>query len=256
MLSKAQISLIRLLEQKKHRDSHKLFIAEGSKLVTDLLNYQWPIYKLFITNNLLRELPVGHFKHVEHVEVCNNNELKRISKMSSPAPVIAIAKQRTEELHIKDVSQGLVLAIDYIQDPGNFGNIIRICDWFGIEHLICSNGSTDVYNSKVVQASMGSFLRVKVHYVNLESFVEEYSKTTQHPVYGTFLEGENIWQVPKQKDALIIMGNEGKGISNKIEKLTNHKLFIPPYNPNASHIESLNISTATSIIVSAFRSGE
>jgi TrmH family RNA methyltransferase len=166
---------------------------------------------------------------------------------------MAVVEIPEVEFGIISLKNKLTMCVDDIQDPGNLGTIIRICDWFGIENLICSNNSADLYNPKVIQASMGAFLRVKVFYQNLEEFIPEYSKITSHPSIGTFLEGEDIYKTDLPKSALVVLGNEGKGISAEVEKLLDSKVFIPPYLQTQKHAESLNISTAAAVVCSEFR---
>jgi TrmH family RNA methyltransferase len=156
-------------------------------------------------------------------------------------------------LDFESLKDKLTVAIDDIQDPGNFGAILRICDWFGIENVVCSNNSVDIYNPKVIQASMGAFLRVNVFYEDLDSFIEKYKSATSNLCYGTFLEGENIYTSELKTSGLIVFGNEGQGISESVEAQIENKLFIPPFSKITNHAESLNIASAASIICSEFR---
>jgi TrmH family RNA methyltransferase len=253
MISKSQISLIRSFEHKKYRDINKLFVAEGLKVVSEAILAQWPIETLFASEDGLTKLKeqVGDLL-IEPI-ICKPNELARISRLKTPPEVIAILHHQTHEIDYLTLKNELVLALDYIQDPGNLGTIIRICNWFGIKHLICSEGSADLFNPKVIQASMGGFVQGNTYYTDLEIFVADYKKHTSNPIYGTFLEGEDFRTSNKNQKALIVMGNEGKGIRPEIEKLIDHKIVIPAYSPETAHIDSLNISVATAIIVSAFR---
>ena len=184
-------------------------------------------------------------------------QMKRISALSSPSPVLAVVR-KPDDIYVEDVSQvedliergGLFLGLDTIRDPGNLGTIIRVADWFGIEHIFCSQGTVDVYNSKVIQATMGALARVKVHYCNLPDLI---SSLKDVPVYGTFLDGENIYNKPLSENGLIIMGNEGNGVSKEVSQLINNKLYIPNYPTGRTTSESLNVAIATAVVCAEFR---
>lgn len=248
-LSKSKISLISSLSIKKFRHQHKLFVCEGHKIVSELLDSDLTV-KYVIYNESL-EIPSvsGLF------EVCFTDEagMKKISNLKTAPSVMAVAEIPVNKLDIQLLKNKLTMCIDDIQDPGNLGTIIRICDWFGIENLICSENSVDLYNPKVIQATMGAFLRVKVFYSNLSEFIPEYQKITSNQCFGTFLEGENIYKTDLPESALFVFGNEGQGISQEVKALLNTKIYIPPYFKDGSHAESLNISTAAAVVCSEFR---
>ncbi|MDR1761096.1 MAG: RNA methyltransferase [Bacteroidales bacterium] len=248
-LSKAKISLIKSLSIKKYRQEHRLFIAEGTKIVNEILKSNLKIRYLIRTEDWAFNKTSIDFEDIITAE----NEINKISNLKTTSHVIAIAEIPDYNLNISFLKNKLTVVIDNIQDPGNLGTIIRICDWFGIENIICSNGSVDIYNPKAIQATMGSFLRVKVFYEDLQNFIKEYKNITGNCCYGTFLEGENIYKIPEKDNGLIVFGNEGQGISKEIEKIVDKKIMIPPFNENSEHSESLNISTATAIICSEFR---
>ena len=262
MISKNKIKYIRSLELKKNRNKEGKFVAEGHKVVDDLLSLQ-PADLIVATTEWL------HGKHftpnTEVIEV-TDEELKKVSFLQHPQQVLAVFKQAqyahslgtptsAEEnqpygfTHI-DYTQ-LNLALDGVQDPGNLGTIIRIADWFGIEHIYCSQDTADVYNPKVVQATMGSIARVKVEYGDLLGLIE--SLPHDIPVYGTLLDGDNIYQQQLANYGFIIMGNEGKGISPALAKKVNHRLLIPNFPEGRATADSLNVAIATAITCSEFR---
>ena len=247
-LSKAKISLIKSLSIKKFRLQHSLFIAEGEKIVDELIESDFSIKYIIHTDKWSNNIPL---RNVEIIKV-TYFEIERITNLKTSPNVIAIVDIPKNNINITSLKHKLTLAIDDIQDPGNLGTLIRICDWFGIENIICSQNSVDLYNPKVIQATMGSFLRVNVHYVDLPKFIYEYKNITKNMCYGTFLDGENLYRCEKREHSLIIFGNESKGISKEIESIVDKKLFIPPFNVT-QHSESLNISIAGAIVCSEFR---
>ena len=246
MLSKNKIKYIRSLELKKNRKEEKVFVAEGHKLVGDLLGY-FPC-------RLLVAIPAWLEKHpkVEADEIIEvtPDELTRASLQKTPQEVLAVFEQPTWTYEVESVSKSLCLALDDIQDPGNLGTIIRLADWFGIEHIFCSQGTVDVYNPKTIQATMGALARVKLHYCHLPSLIASLGDV---PVYGTFLDGENMYGKTLTDHGLIVMGNEGNGIGEEVAKLVNERLYIPNYPPQRETSESLNVAVATAVICAEFR---
>ena len=240
MFSKSQIKLINSLGQKKYRHKHGLFIAEGKKAIFELLDSALQLHALFTTEDVF-----GADKSKTHF--IEETDLKKISKLSTPQTALAVFHIPNQgKPEVKD----LILALDNVQDPGNLGTIIRMCDWFGIEQLICSEGTVDCFNPKVVQATMGSIARVKINYLFLPEFLEE--AKSKLPVYGAFLEGQNIYTEKIDSEGVIVMGNEANGISSEVESFITKKLVIPQF--GASHeTESLNVATATAIFLSEFR---
>lgn len=245
MLSKNKIKYIRSLDLKKNRKEEHAFVAEGHKLVADLIEHL-SCNLLLATHTWLETHPT--ISADEIIEV-TQEELTRASLQKSPQDVLAVFKQPDYPMNPEVINQSLCLALDDIQDPGNLGTIIRIADWFGIEHIFCSQNTVDVYNPKTIQATMGALARVKVHYCSLPSLIT----SLQAPVYGTFLDGVNIYQEKLSSNGLIIMGNEGNGITEKVEKLVNKRLYIPNYPPHRETSESLNVAMATGIICAEFR---
>ena len=246
MLSKNKIKYIHSLELKKNRKEEHAFVAEGHKLVGDLLGH-FPC-KLLVATRAWLERNSG-MKADEIIEV-TQEELTRASLQKAPQEVLAVFEQPTYEMDASVVSQNLCLALDDVQDPGNLGTIIRLADWFGIEHIFCSQVTVDVYNPKTIQATMGALARVKLHYCHLPSFIASLKDT---PVYGTFLDGENMYGKNLSEHGLIVMGNEGNGISDEVGKLVNERLYIPNYPPQRETSESLNVAIATSVICAEFR---
>ena len=246
MLSKNKIKYIHSLELKKNRKEEHAFVAEGHKLVGDLLGH-FPCKLLVATRAWLERNP--GMKADEIIEV-TQEELTRASLQKAPQEVLAVFEQPTYEMDASVVSQNLCLALDDVQDPGNLGTIIRLADWFGIEHIFCSQGTVDVYNPKTIQATMGALARVKLHYCHLPSFIASLKDT---PVYGTFLDGENMYGKNLSEHGLIVMGNEGNGISDEVGRLVNERLYIPNYPPQRETSESLNVAIATSVICAEFR---
>lgn len=246
MLSKNKIKDIVCLSQKKFRDERGLFIAEGHKLVAELL----PVFtcKMLLATNgwLLQNKP----QCVDVTEV-TEEELKKISLQKAPQQVIAVFEKPSPVLDGNVIKNVLSLALDEIQDPGNLGTILRIADWFGIENIFCSLHCADVYNPKTVQASMGALARVKVFQLDLPLFLEELKGNL--PIVGTFLNGDNIYTENLPTKGIIVMGNEGNGISAPVEHLINKRLFIPNYPAGRSTSESLNVATATAIVCAEFR---
>jgi TrmH family RNA methyltransferase len=239
MLSKNQIKLITSLQQKKQRIAHQLFFAEGIKGVQELLASNFELVNLYTTQNDFDE--VSFDKKV----VIHESELKKITALATPNTCLAVFKIPSEK---KITESGLILALDSIRDPGNLGTILRLCDWFGINQIICSKETVDIYNPKVVQATMGSLARVTVNYVDLESFIIQ----TQLPIFGTFMDGNSIYKTNLPQEGVIIMGNEANGISTALEKLIKNRLSIPRFG-TLQKTESLNVASATAIVLSEFR---
>ena len=238
-LSKNKIKWIRSLHQKKQREEEGVFIVEGEKMVLEAIEFasNQLIYLAHTTQFNCPILP-------SDVEICeiSEKELDQISLLKTPNKAFAILKTPISTAISKN---GLIIGLDEIQDPGNMGTILRIADWFGISDIVCSKKTVDCYNPKVVQASMGAILRIRVHYLDLTEYITSY----QGPVYGAFLEGENVYQSSLPVDCLLVMGNEGNGVSKEIEKLITQKISIPRF----GEAESLNVAVATAILVSEFK---
>lgn len=239
MVSKNQIKLISSLHQKKYRIAHQLFIAEGVKGINELLQSNFELEHLYVT--------IDEFKSVSTTQktVISDADLKKISALTTPNTCLAVFKIPKEK---PVLNKGLIVALDTIRDPGNMGTILRLCDWFGINQVLCSKETVDLYNPKVVQATMGSIARVNVNYLNLKDFLE----TTSLPIYGTFMDGEDIYNSEITNEGIIILGNEANGISKQIEELVTKRITIPRFG-NLQQTESLNVATATAIVLSEFK---
>ncbi len=248
MLSKALQKRISSLENKKQRKESGLFVAEGGKTVLDLIAAGLRVERLIATTEWLQQHDIS--PDTEVVEV-SHEEMKRISFQQAPQGVMGLFHQPQHNIDPTAPERELCLALDNVQDPGNLGTIVRIADWFGIENIYCSIGTTDIYNPKTVQATMGAIGRVKVHYVDLPSFLADIKEKA--PLYGTFLDGEDIYRKNLMNNGLIIMGNEGNGISKECGTYITERLFIPNYPVGRETSESLNVSIATAIICSEFR---
>ena len=237
MISKNQIKYIRQLEQKKYRKREGLYVAEGPKVVGDLLRH-YDATMIFATPT---------FQAPGAVNI-TDDELRRISFLQHPQEVLALfpIPQTTMTSPVGSLS----LALDGVQDPGNLGTIIRIADWFGIDTIYCSEDTADAYNPKVVQATMGSIARVHIIYINLDELLS--SLPSSFPIYGTLLDGEDIYRQPLSSEGIIIMGNEGNGISEGIRQRINRRLLIPSFREGDS-AESLNVAIATAITCSEFK---
>lgn len=239
MVSKNQIKLITGLQQKKYRNEHQLFIAEGVKVIQELLQSNIVLDHLFVTESIFDIVPTAKKTLIKEAD------MKRMSALSTPSSCLAV-------FHIpasKPIdSKGLIVALDDIRDPGNLGTIIRLCDWFGIAQLLCSKETVDLYNPKVIQATMGSVSRVQVNYVDLEAFISE----TTLPVFGTFMDGKNIYKENLPSEGILVFGNEANGISSALEKKIKNRVAIPRFG-NLQQTESLNVATATAIFLSEFR---
>ena len=239
MVSKNQIKLITGLQQKKYRKQHKLFIAEGIKVVQELLNSNFELQELYTTQSVFQGVATTKIIPV------TDAELKKISALTTPNTCLGVFKMPDER---QPATKGLIVALDDVRDPGNLGTIIRLCDWFGVEHLVCSEQSVDLYNPKVVQATMGSIARVNVVYTDLENYIAN----TTLPVLGTFMDGENVYTQQLPQEGIIVMGNEANGISKAIEQKVTQKIAIPRFG-KVQETESLNVATATAILLSEFR---
>jgi len=237
MLSKSQIKLITSLKQKKFRQEHGLFVVEGIKTITELLASSLKLHALYTTETLNSS--------AKNEVLVSETDLKRISFLKTPNKALAvfeIPKQPAIE------NKGLIVALDDVRDPGNLGTIIRLCDWFGVKQLVCSNATVDCFNPKVIQATMGSITRVNISYVDLETFL----KDVEAPVFGAFMEGENVYQSALPTDAVLVMGNEANGVSKAVENLITEKITIPRFG-DLQATESLNVATATAVLLSEFR---
>lgn len=233
MITKNQIQFIKNLKFKKYRIKHQLFIVEGRKKVKELLDSDYEYRSIYATRSW-----INHNQKINATQI-SNNELKNISNQKNPNEVLAIVKINKHRI----VSNtGIVLVLDKINDPGNMGTILRICDWFGISNIVCSKNTVDMYNPKVVQASMGSIFRVNVFYTDLPDYLTNIAT----PIYGAFLDGENIKNISFPKDFHLVMGNEANGISKEITQLISERISVLNVSKKT---DSLNVAIATSILL-------
>jgi TrmH family RNA methyltransferase len=247
MLSKSQIKFIRSIEHKKFRNESGCFLAEGNKLVADILPH-FECALLAARSSWLATQ--GDIKATELV-LAEENDIKKASLLKTPQDVIAVFRQPELILDRSVFQNDLVLVLDGVQDPGNLGTIVRLADWFGIHNVICSPDSVDIFNPKTVQATMGAIARVKVFYMDLPALFDETGNDI--PIYGTFLEGNSIYTDTLTHNGLIVMGSEGQGIGRELERKISHRLHIPSFPPATETGESLNVAVATAIVCSEFR---
>ena len=257
-ISKAQVKLVRSLQQKKFRDELGLFVAEGEKCVEELRKAFELVYYIQTAEKPLPDLPLKGQE--ETILFATPTEIEQMSSLRTPQGVIGVFRKR-EASHLQTLkpTNDLTLVLDGVQDPGNLGTIIRTCDWFGVHDIICSLNTADCYNPKVVQATMGALARVRVHYVDLLKWLSELrNQQSGISIYGTLLEGKNMYEVLSGESGLniVIMGNEGNGISQEVRQLITHPIRIPSYPKNAETSESLNVSIATAIVLAEFRRNE
>ncbi len=246
MLSKNKIRFIRSLETKKTRQEENCFVAEGNKLVNDTTGH-FKCRILAATSEWLEQHPQAQ---AEEIIVVSKDDIKKASLLKNPQDVIAVYEKPLYRLDTDSLKNHLVLALDTVQDPGNLGTIVRLADWFGITDVICSAGCADIYSPKTVQATMGALARVRVHYTSLAEFLEAIKPA---PVYGTFLEGNDLYDEPLSSNGVIVMGNEGNGISDEIKPFIDRKLYIPNYPAGTQTSESLNVAIATAVTCAEFR---
>lgn len=244
MISKSQISFIKSLHQKKFRKEHHLFIVEGFKSIQEFINSKYEIDSIYHLTDVMPKL--GKLSQNIKLHEISPDELSKISTLIAPQQLLATIKlPKSEEITIESVRGKFALALDGIQDPGNLGTIIRTADWFGIEHIFCSEDTVEAFNPKVVQASMGSLARIQISYTDLKSLLSK----KQSPVYGALLEGESIYKTNFGKEGILLLGNEGKGISSNLMSEIDFPVTIPRF----GNAESLNVAISTSIFCSEIR---
>ncbi len=240
---KSELQMVRSLADKRSREELGLFLAEGEKLITELRESHLRVRKIYSLDGVFEGAGV---------EWIAPKEMERISQLKSANNSVALVEIPRYDLDIETLGDELVLMLDNVQNPGNLGTIIRLADWFGIKHIICSLSSADCFNPKVVQATMGAILRVKVHYADLGDVLTQ-MRSMGVPIYGTLLEGDNIYKRELTRNGVIIMGNEGQGISPEVQSFISDKLYIPPYPADCAGSESLNVAVATAVVCAEFR---
>lgn len=241
---KADIQFVRSLADKRVRDQERLFVAEGSKLTEEILASGFAVRRIYTTRHDLKG---------KNIEVVGQHEMERISQLKTANDTLAVVEQPRHKLSVNELRGKLTIALDGVQNPGNLGTIIRLADWFGVEDIICSRDTADCFNPKVIQATMGAILRVRVHYTdNLPALLSD-AHSEGLNIYGTLLDGGNIYDESLDASGIIVMGNEGRGITEETRKTLTHRLLIPPYPADAPTSESLNVAMATGIILAEFR---
>lgn len=242
-MTRAEIQFVRSLSDKRTRDCEGLFIAEGEKLVREIIDSTLRIRRIYTTR---RDIVA------EMVDIVEQRDMERISQLKSASDTLAVVEQPRHVLCSENLGE-LALALDGVQNPGNMGTIIRLADWFGITDIVCSAECADCYNPKVVQATMGAILRVRVHYTdNLASLLDTAAKRGT-AIYGTLLDGDNIYSKELRYPAIVVMGNEGRGLTAECRRSITDKLYIPPYPADSPTSESLNVAMATGIVLAEFR---
>lgn len=247
MLSANSIKFIKSLQQKKFRKETGLFVAEGPRLVKDILSSDLSVHSIYYTEGWEREALTN-----ESSTAISEKEMRRISGLTTPTPVLALIRMPHLNTDMSSLGKSLTIALDDIQDPGNLGTIIRLADWFGIDTIFCSLETADAFSPKVVQATMGAIARVKIVYTNLFDLLSK-ANSENFSVYGAFLNGDNIYTTPLNSSGIIVMGNEGNGISDKLGELIKRKVTIPSFTEDGKGSESLNVAMATAIICSEFK---
>lgn len=242
-MTKAEIQLVRALADKRGRTEHGLFVAEGEKLIGELRGSHLKVRKIFALE--------GVFAGPE-VETVAPRDMERLSLLKTAANSLAIVETPRYGLDMRSLAGRLTLALDDVQNPGNLGTIVRLADWFGIRDIVCSENTADCFGPKAVQATMGAIARVRVHYTALEPFLTRAAERGT-PVYGTFLEGEDIYRAGLSAGGIVVMGSEGNGISSGTARCVTRRLFIPPYPGAAPTSESLNVAMATAVVAAEFR---
>lgn len=252
MISKNKIKYIHSLEAKKNRDQFGVFVAEGPKVVGDIIHHHPALLRTIVATEvwLTKHKDEIGALHCETIAV-DEAELSKTSFLCHPQQVLGVFDKFDNKVQFEELGDRLTLVLDGVQDPGNLGTIIRIADWFGIENVVCSRDTADMYNPKVVQATMGSIARVNVAYTPLDSFFD--ALPPEVPIYGTLLEGSNIYAQKLTTGGIVVMGNEGKGISLDIRRRITHALRIPSYPKNRDTADSLNVAIATAVVCAEFR---
>lgn len=258
MITKSQINTVKSLKDKNQRLQLSLFVAEGEKMFEEIFLSSFSIHELYFVRENISSDTLTKIKSLSQKNNCvlneiSQKEMERITFLKTATPILINVAIPKYNFTPSDIRNELTIALDNIQDPGNMGTIIRIADWFGIKNVICSTTTADVFNPKVVQATMGAITRVKVHYLSLKETLTQLISDGL-PIYGTFLEGDTIYNKKLAgTGGVIVMGNEGNGISDEIAQTVTDKLFIPPYPMDAPTSESLNVAVATAIICNEFR---
>lgn len=255
MISKIKIKLIKSLSQKKYRIRENLFVAEGNKLTKEILESGWKVRLLVCTEEYSESNDLD-FRGAQEVLTVTDEELRKCSFLKNPQQALALCEIPENDISLHDINKGISLCLDGIQDPGNLGTILRIADWFGIGNIYASHSTADIFNPKVIQSSMGSFLRVRFYYTDLDEIVSA-ANNQEVPTYGTYLAGRNIYLEKFPDCGLVVIGNEGQGISEQLSPMIRNKIHIPSIHKKSGEgAESLNAAVATAIVCSEFMRGK
>ncbi len=252
MISKNRIKFIISLQKKKTRDEKGLYVIEGDKLVREFLGAKIPIKALIAKPEFITSIPADLLETVMEIEDASYKELKQVSTLKTPHNVLALVPMPERNLDRDALVSQLSVALDFVQDPGNLGTIIRAAGWFGIRNIICSPDCVDVYNPKVIQASMGALLHVNVYYSDLEKLFI-FAAENNTPIFGTMLDGESVYNHRLDNKGIILLGNESRGISERLVSYITERIMIPRYSKVKFGIDSLNVGMAASIVFSEFR---
>lgn len=257
MITKQQIKYIRSLHQKKFRSEYNRFIVEGLKIINETIaSHTIEIELIVYTKKAKDKIRLDLFKNKAQLIEVSVKDFYRISEQKTPQEALAILRMRKHTRSLPDINGSIVLALDRIQDPGNFGTILRLADWFGVTDILCSQDCVDVYNPKVIQASMGAFLRINLHYCELKESLIKLKEQHGYVLFGTSLKGSNIYEEKFSNKSLIILGNESSGVSESVLPITDHQIRIPNFSTGEIKTESLNVSVAAAVICSEIRGRE
>lgn len=251
MISKNKIKFIISLQKKKARDDERLFVIEGDKLVREFLNAGAPVVMLIAKPEFLSSLPSQLTSFVKEVEKVSYEELKQISTLKTPHNALAVVRMPDNKMKLTEMMTQYCVALDFVQDPGNMGTIIRAAGWFGIKNIVCSMDCVDVYNPKVIQSSMGAILHVNIFYADLKD-IFTFAAENSVPVFGTMLDGKSIYKHKPDQKGIILLGNESKGISAELIPFITEKIKIPKFSTATDGIDSLNVGMAASVVFSEF----
>lgn len=256
MISNNIVKLINSLRIKKHRDKNRLFIIEGDKLIKEFLELNAGVNMVAGEAEWLSQLPDYLLERAEQVVKVTSAELKKISSLQTPNKALAIVHMRSNKLKPENLKENLSIVLDYIQDPGNLGTIIRLAAWFGIKNIVCSLNSVDLYNPKVVQSTMGALLHVDIYYTDLDKLLPVAAKMNL-PVFATTLDGDSIYKSSATDKGLILFGNESAGLPVGLVRYADCKITIPPFGNSGFGLDSLNVATTVAVVLSEFkRSGQ
>lgn len=251
MISKNKIKFLITLQKKKVREEENLYIIEGDKLVREFLAAGIRVTTVYAKPEFISSLPASLKKAAAEIEAVTFDDLRKISTLKTPHNALAVVPVTLNEFVPASVLSSLCVALDFVQDPGNLGTIIRAAAWFGIKNIVCSDNCVDVYNPKVIQSCMGAILHVNVHYTDLSVFLKE-AVQNNIPVYGTLLEGESVYSHKLTENGIIVLGNESKGIADELIPFITEKIMIPKFSTAKYGIDSLNVSMAASVVFSEF----